>query len=174
MAMTPKWLFTLKLLTALGCGLAAGVFFAFSTFVMPALVRLQPPQGIAAMQSINITAINPLFMIALTNIARYYSRSPTAVARFFLAIRHKWLFNAVSDLVVVRGRQSQARSHCGSNSQCHFCESDSNTAHSALCENQNTESHRGQSAVLPKPETVSSAHPASTPDTPNGTPQIRQ
>ncbi|MCC5637511.1 DUF1772 domain-containing protein [Nostoc sp. CHAB 5844] len=40
----------------------AGVFFAFSTFVMKALARLQPTQGIAAMQSINITVINPLFM----------------------------------------------------------------------------------------------------------------
>ncbi|WP_414755026.1 DUF1772 domain-containing protein [Anabaena sp. CCY 9910] len=42
----------------------AGVFFAFSTFVMNALARLQPTQGIAAMQSINITVINPLFMTA--------------------------------------------------------------------------------------------------------------
>jgi uncharacterized membrane protein len=57
--------FVLKLLAALGCGLVAGVFFAFSTFVMPALARLQSAQGIAAMQSINITAINPLFMLAL-------------------------------------------------------------------------------------------------------------
>lgn len=57
--------FALKLFSALGCGLVAGVFFAFSTFVMPALARLQPAQGIAAMQSINITAINPLFMTAI-------------------------------------------------------------------------------------------------------------
>ena len=54
--------FALKLFSALGCGLMAGVFFAFSTFVMNALARLQPKQGISAMQSINITAINPLFM----------------------------------------------------------------------------------------------------------------
>ncbi|MCC3406590.1 MAG: DUF1772 domain-containing protein [Microcoleus sp. PH2017_10_PVI_O_A] len=54
--------FALKLLSALGCGLIAGVFFAFSTFVMNALSRLPPAQGIAAMQSINITVINPLFM----------------------------------------------------------------------------------------------------------------
>jgi uncharacterized membrane protein len=52
-------------IAAIGCGLVAGVFFAFSTFVMPALARLQPVQGIAAMQSINITAINPLFMAVL-------------------------------------------------------------------------------------------------------------
>jgi uncharacterized membrane protein len=83
MAMTPQWLFILKLLTALGCGLIAGVFFAFSTFVMPALARLQPPQGIAAMQSINITVINPLFMIALFG---------TALACLFLAVSvlFKW------------------------------------------------------------------------------------
>src|SRR5687768_3119638 len=51
--------------TALGCGLIAGVFFAFSTFIMPALARLPAPQGIAAMQSINVAAITPLFMLAL-------------------------------------------------------------------------------------------------------------
>ncbi|NJO43384.1 MAG: DUF1772 domain-containing protein [Cyanobacteria bacterium CRU_2_1] len=56
--------FALKLFSALGCGLVAGIFFAFSTFVMSALARLQPPQGIAAMQSINITVINPWFMTA--------------------------------------------------------------------------------------------------------------
>lgn len=54
--------FALKLFSALGCGLIAGNFFAFSTFVMNALSRLPPGQGIAAMQSINITVINPLFM----------------------------------------------------------------------------------------------------------------
>jgi uncharacterized membrane protein len=59
------YLFGLKLISAIGCALMAGVFFAFSTFVMNALSRLPPAQGIAAMQSINITAINPLFMTAL-------------------------------------------------------------------------------------------------------------
>lgn len=57
--------FNLKFVAALGCGLVSGVFFAFSTFVMPALARLQPSQGIAAMQSMIITAINPLFMLAI-------------------------------------------------------------------------------------------------------------
>ncbi len=59
------YLFALKFISVIGCALIAGVFFAFSTFVMNALSRLQPAQGIAAMQSINITAINPLFMTAL-------------------------------------------------------------------------------------------------------------
>ena len=50
---------------AIGCAAMGGVFFAFSTFVMPALKRLPPAQGIAAMQSINITAVTPMFMTLL-------------------------------------------------------------------------------------------------------------
>ena len=61
--------FNLQLFAAVGCGLMAGVFFAFSTFVMSALARLPSPQGIAAMQSINITVINPLFMLAFLGTA---------------------------------------------------------------------------------------------------------
>jgi uncharacterized membrane protein len=57
------WAATLA--TALGCGLVAGVFFAFSAFVMPALKRLPPAHGIAAMQSINKLAVTPAFMMAL-------------------------------------------------------------------------------------------------------------
>ena len=51
--------------TAVGCAAMGGVFFAFSTFVMAALHRLPPAQGIAAMQSMNITAVTPMFMTAL-------------------------------------------------------------------------------------------------------------
>ena len=53
------------LITAIGCGLVGGVFFGFSTFVMQGLARLPPAQGIAAMQSINVTAVTPPFMAAL-------------------------------------------------------------------------------------------------------------
>jgi uncharacterized membrane protein len=51
--------------TAVGCGVVGGVFFAFSTFVMQALARIPAPQGIAAMQAINITAVTFVFMTAL-------------------------------------------------------------------------------------------------------------
>jgi uncharacterized membrane protein len=54
--------FPVKLLAAIGCGLIAGVFFAFSTFVMKALAQQPAAQGIATMQAINITVINPWFM----------------------------------------------------------------------------------------------------------------
>jgi uncharacterized membrane protein len=52
----------LLFLLALGAGLIAGAFFAFSSFVMTALGRLPAAQGIAAMQSINIVVINPVFL----------------------------------------------------------------------------------------------------------------
>jgi uncharacterized membrane protein len=58
-------LVALTLLAALGSGLVGGVFFAFSGFVMKALARLRPAQGIAAMQSINVMAVTPPLMIAL-------------------------------------------------------------------------------------------------------------
>lgn len=47
---------------ALGAGLIAGTFFAFSVFIMAALGRLPAAQGIAAMQSINVVVINPIFL----------------------------------------------------------------------------------------------------------------
>ncbi len=55
-------LFTLTLVAALGCGLVAGIFFAFSNFVMKALARIHAGSGIAAMQSINVVVLNPLFL----------------------------------------------------------------------------------------------------------------
>ncbi len=53
------------LVAALGCGLVGGVFFAFSTVVMPALDRLPSHEGTAAMQSINRLGVNPPFLVAL-------------------------------------------------------------------------------------------------------------
>jgi uncharacterized membrane protein len=61
----PDALLVLTIVTALGAGLVAGVFFAFSTFVMAGLGRIPAPEGIRAMQQINITVINPWFMTAL-------------------------------------------------------------------------------------------------------------
>lgn len=47
---------------AVASALVGGVFFAFSVFVMRALAMLPSAQGILAMQRINITVINPLFL----------------------------------------------------------------------------------------------------------------
>lgn len=67
--MLSSFLFALTLVSALGSGLIAGVFFAFSTFVMGALGRLPAPHGIAAMNSINVVVINPWFLGAFMGTA---------------------------------------------------------------------------------------------------------
>lgn len=54
-------LFLLTIAAMLGCGLMAGVFFAFSTFVMNALECLPPNQGISAMQAINSVVPGSIF-----------------------------------------------------------------------------------------------------------------
>jgi uncharacterized membrane protein len=56
-------------LSALGSGLMAGLFFVFSAFMMTALSRLGAPQGIAAMQSINVAILNPVFLIVFMGTA---------------------------------------------------------------------------------------------------------
>ena len=70
----------LVIIGAIGSGLVAGAFFAFSTFVMKALAKLPAPMGIAAMQSINVYAPNPLFMLAL------FGTAATSVAAAVIAI----------------------------------------------------------------------------------------
>jgi len=52
----------LVIVGALGAGLNAGVFYAFSTFVMQALGRLPSKAAVEAMQAINIEAPRPGFM----------------------------------------------------------------------------------------------------------------
>jgi uncharacterized membrane protein len=72
-------LFALTLVAALGCGLAAGVFFAFSSFVMKGLARLEAPQGIAAMNAVNAAAETPAFMLELAATAAACAAAAVAV-----------------------------------------------------------------------------------------------
>jgi uncharacterized membrane protein len=48
--------------SAIGCGLLAGLYFAFSTFIMTALGRIDQAAGIAAMNAINVEIVRSLFM----------------------------------------------------------------------------------------------------------------
>lgn len=57
------------LLAGLGSGLIGGVFFAFSSFVLPALARLPGTQGLVAMQSINVVVLNRSFLGAFLGTA---------------------------------------------------------------------------------------------------------
>lgn len=78
--MTHALVFALTLAAALGSGLVGGIFFAFSSFVMTALGRLPPPQGIAAMQAINVAVLNPLFF------AVFFGTGLVSVALAILAL----------------------------------------------------------------------------------------
>lgn len=50
-------------MSAISSALVAGIFYAFSSFVMPALGRLSDERGGEAMNSINVTVYTPSFMI---------------------------------------------------------------------------------------------------------------
>ena len=61
---------TLTIVLVVATGLMAGVFFAFSTFVMPGLRRLSDEDGLRAMQGINKAApASPLFVFLLVGTA---------------------------------------------------------------------------------------------------------
>ena len=48
--------------SAVGCGLLAGLYFAFSAFIMTSLGRIDQAAGIAAMNAINVDIVRSLFM----------------------------------------------------------------------------------------------------------------
>jgi len=47
---------------AIASGLMAGIYFAFSTFIMQSLAAIQPECGISSMQSINKIILKSMFM----------------------------------------------------------------------------------------------------------------
>lgn len=67
---------------AAGAGLSAGVYLAFSAFVMPGLRRLPPPQAITAMNAINEAAPrSPLLMTVL------FGTAALCLALFVMVVR---------------------------------------------------------------------------------------
>ena len=62
MSLIDQLLSPLTFAAALACGLVSGIFFAFSNFVMKALAQISPESGMKAMQAINVTVLNPLFL----------------------------------------------------------------------------------------------------------------
>jgi len=53
---------TTVVIATIGSALIGGVFFAFSSFIMPALARIPSAEGIAAMRSINVVVLNRSFL----------------------------------------------------------------------------------------------------------------
>jgi uncharacterized membrane protein len=56
-------IFVVTILAALGAGLLAGNFFAFSVYLMKALGRLSAERGIVAMQAITTAIKGPVFLV---------------------------------------------------------------------------------------------------------------
>ena len=57
-------LLSLSIFTAVvGSSVLGGIFFSWSNLVMPALARIPPPAGIAAMNATNEVVQNPLFFL---------------------------------------------------------------------------------------------------------------
>lgn len=48
--------------SVIGCGMMAGLYFAFSAFIMGALERIPQAHGVSAMQSINAVILKSWFM----------------------------------------------------------------------------------------------------------------
>ena len=68
-----------------------GVFFSFANFVMSALARRPAEEGMAAMQSINTTVLNPLFL------ATFMGTAPLSLVLAYLA----WTSNTDGRLLFV-------------------------------------------------------------------------
>ncbi len=60
--MTDNWIVYASLAAGLSSALVAGVFQAFSDFVMPGLIRSEPKGGIESMQHINRTVFRSVFL----------------------------------------------------------------------------------------------------------------
>ncbi|WEX09117.1 anthrone oxygenase family protein [Chelativorans sp. AA-79] len=66
--------------TVVGCGLLAGVYFAFSAFIMAALGRVDQVAGVAVMNTINVVIYRSLFM------PFFFGTTLAAAALVFLAL----------------------------------------------------------------------------------------
>lgn len=83
---------TILILTTMTTALIGGLFYAYSCSVNPGLGRLPDVQYIAAMQSINIAIINPLFMLSfmgtlvLLPVSAYCFYGSPATDRFYFLV----------------------------------------------------------------------------------------
>jgi len=116
-------IFAVRVASAIGCGLMAGLFFAFSVAVMQTLRRLPPAHGMAAMQSINVAILNPVFLTVflgtaatcLVVLVSSFWRWDEATAGLFVAGSSVYLVGAFLTTVVFNVPMNQALASRGSN-----------------------------------------------------------
>lgn len=92
-------------LAALGSGLMAGLYFAYSNSVMPSLARVPAPQGVFAMGTINTVIQNPLFLSVFMGTALLALLAVVAVLFGAASVRPFWailgaVFFVVGNIVV--------------------------------------------------------------------------
>jgi uncharacterized membrane protein len=107
--MSDDVIFAVRFAAVIGCGLMAGLFFAFSVAVMRGLKRIPPAHGMAAMQSINAAILNPVFLavflgtgaLCLAVLLSSLSRPYEAGAALFIAGAAVYLAGALLTTIVV-------------------------------------------------------------------------
>ena len=82
----------IAVLSLLGAALMAGVFYAFSTFVMKALAVIPASAGMAAMQSINVVVINAMFLGVFLGTA-FLSAANIVLASFDWQAQSIWIMS---------------------------------------------------------------------------------
>lgn len=94
-----------------GSALIGGIFFAFSNFIMKALQRVPSPEGLLAMQTINVTVLNRGFLgvfmgtalicliLAVISIAEWdLARSPYLLGGAVAYIGGTWLVTVLGNV----------------------------------------------------------------------------
>lgn len=85
-------IFILILLSAVGAGMNAGLFFIFSNTIMSALGQLPPAHGTSSMQNINRVILNPLFFAVFIG---------TAIVSVLLVISMIWFWGPGSIYILL-------------------------------------------------------------------------
>jgi uncharacterized membrane protein len=98
--MTAQLTCVLLFIAAIGSALNAGIFYAFSSFVMGALGRIPAEQGINAMNSINVVVINPSFTIVFMG-TTLLCVGLAIWSLFFLGDASAWLVLGASLIFVI-------------------------------------------------------------------------
>lgn len=107
-----------------GSALIGGIFYAFSNFIMKALQRVPAPEGILAMQTINITVLNRGFlgvfmgtallclMLAVISIAEWeMARSPYLLGGAVAYIGGTWLVTILGNVPLNNKLAEAEREH---------------------------------------------------------------
>jgi uncharacterized membrane protein len=87
---------TLMIAALLGAALVGGIFFAFSNFIMRALASVPAPGGMQAMQSINVTVLNPGFLGLFMGTALIFLVLAVLALLDWRAAHSPWLLGAAA------------------------------------------------------------------------------